>query len=249
MGGNGKASVTQSQQGGKKKSLKERAGGKAFAPLIPREMREAMATGLLEGSSMLETAESIRARYRDGEFAEGLAAGEFGHLDHWSLEDWRAMVGKVRAKIPVDEYNAARLKFKLPGQVAIKPIVASVMEAKRATRKTAAKMAEVELRKAQILAEQATLEAIKAADSPKEEEADALARLEMLRRELKSKISVAEEADILLALVRGDNAGVSRAALLQVQEILGVKAANVPETPGMASIFAFPEGSGGPAIR
>lgn len=241
--------VTKSQQGGKKKSLKERAGGRHFAPLIPSDMREAMATGLLEGSSMLETAENIRARYRDGEFAESIAAGEFGHLDHWSLEDWRAMVGKVRSKIPVDEYNAARLKFKLPGQVAIKPIVASVMEAKRATRKTAAKLAEVELRKAQILAESEALEAIKAAETPAEEEADAQARLELLRRKIKAKLSVDEEADILVGLARGDNAAMARAALAQIQEILGVKAANVPETPGMASIFAFPEGSSGPAIR
>lgn len=248
MGGNGKASVTQSQQG-RKKSLKERAGNKAFAPLVPPDMREAMATGLLEGSSMLETAENIRARYRDGEFAESIAAGEFGHLDHWSLEDWRAMVGKVRSKIPVDEYNAARLRFKLPGQVAIKPIVASVMEAKRATRKTAARVAEIELRKAQILAESEALEAIKAAETPAEEEADAQARLELLRRKIKAKLSVDEEADILVGLARGDNAAMARAALAQIQEILGVKAANVPETPGMASIFAFPEGSGGPAIR
>jgi len=243
MGADGTPPVTGSQ------SLKAKSGIPTLAPLIPPSIRGAMREGLLTPKrTLIETAEDIRARYRDGEFAVEVDNGDFGHLHHWSLADWRVMAQKVKAKIPVAEWNAVHAPVKAPAVVA-KPVAAAVMETKRITRKMAARIAEAEARKAQILAEQATLEQIKAAETPKEEEADALARLEMLRRELKSKISVAEEADILLALVRGDNAGVSRAALLQVQEILGVKAANVPETPGMASIFQFPEGVTGPAIR
>ena len=221
-----------------------------LAPLIPAGMRAAMREGLLTPKrALIEVAEDIRARYRDGEFTAEVDAGDFGHLAHWTLADWQVMAKKVKAKIPVDEWNAARAPKVAAPAVATKPVVAAVMETKRLTRKMMAKIAETEQRKAQILAEQEALEAIKAAETPAEEEADAQARLELLRRKIKAKLSVDEEAEILVGLARGDNAAMARAALAQIQEILGVKAANVPETPGMASIFAFPEGVTGPAIR
>lgn len=231
-------------------TLKARAGLGPMMPLVPREVKAALVEALLTGAELPAVAAQTRERYQAGEWAEACAAGQFGHMADWSVDDWAQVVKRARQGIPVDAYNAARLKIpNQPGQVAIKPIVAAVMEAKRATRKVAAQVAEVELRRATIEAEQAALAAIKMADTPAEEDADAKARLELLRQRIKSKISVDEEAEILVGLARGDNAAIARAALAQIQEILGVKSANVPETPGMASIFAFPEGSGGPAIR
>lgn len=247
MSEDGIKEVTGSQQA--KMNQRDAAQLPPLAPLIPPGIRGEIRAGLLTPKrTMIETAEDIRARYRDGEFAVECEAGDFGHLKHWTLADWRLMCKKVKAKIPTDEWNRAHAPV-IVSPAEARPVLAAAREAAKVSKAMAKRIAEEETRAAAIKAEQEAIAAIKAAETPAEEEADAQARLELLRRKIKAKLSVDEEAEILVGLARGDNAAMARAALAQIQEILGVKAANVPETPGMASIFAFPEGVTGPAIR
>jgi hypothetical protein len=230
-------------------TLKAKAKLKPGQPLVPPDCRDAIRALTLAGVASIEAATAIRKRYRGGEWDEDIAAGNFGHLKAWTLGDWAAMCRKIRDSIKVTELNAAlglpppkngrKLKTPLPSApsapLTLAEAKARILEGIVASETTSRK----------IKAEAKSRAAVDAAGA---DEQDAKKHLDQLRRAIMSKLSIEEQADLMVALVRGDNANVARGMMGQILDILGVAAANTPEAPGLGPIFALPEGAG-PATR
>lgn len=233
-----------------KGDLKVKSGlADKIAPLIPPEIRQAIKDSLLAGTKTLETATAVRRDLKSGVYKGPVKAGDFAHLKFWTLADWVLMTKKVRSSLPAEDINrVVAPHLPVGSRRAINTMLVTEKVTKKVTRKMAEELAKIEERKAQI---QAEAEARKAIDlsATADEELDSKKDLELLRRAIKSKLSIDEQAEILVNLARGDNAGVAKGALDQIRDIMGVKAANTPEAPSMGSIFMLPPDTQGPSVR
>lgn len=215
-----------------------KAGVPAFAPFVPPVIKEGMLRMLKDGSSPLAAATAGRRSFREGKWAKktvkvGKRQFGFAHNEGWTLAHWTALAEKLKVSLeapPKKERPAPPEEEQLPEEERLKVVASVIREQEHA------KLLKKEAR------ERARL------DEEPPEETDSKKDLELLRRALRARLTIAEQADILVQLARGDNAGVAKGALDQIRDVLGMKAANVPEAPGIGSIFILPEGAG-PAIR
>jgi len=235
--------------GAVKGDLKGKSGVEGITPLVPIEVRDAIRGALLAGLKTLEIASAMKKDVKAGVYKKPLQSGDFRHLKYWSLADWTLMCKKIRATLPVEDINRTTAPHLPVGSRRdINPMLVAEKVTKKVTRKMAEEIARIEARKAQIQAEAEARKAIDLSATP-DEELDSKKDLELLRRAIKSKLSIDEQADILVNLARGDNAGVAKGALDQIRDIMGVKAANTPEAPSMGSIFMLPPDTQGPSVR
>lgn len=207
-----------------KSPLAQKFGIPGLKPITPKDVRESIRSLILVGVELPDIARQIRARYRAGEWDEEIAAGSFAHLKRFKLEDWSTLVAGVRATVRMSEINAAQ-GLPIPTKGRPSAVVA------------------------QIKAQQAKDARSVIAEAELEEIGDdAKKRLERLRNALMKRLTIDEQADLLVSQARSDHGATSRSATAHIIEILGMKAANVAEAPGSAPIFVLPEGAM-PGIR
>lgn len=201
--------------------LARKFGITGLKPITPKDMRASVRALLVMGLEIPEVARAIRKRYRAGEWEEDLAKGAFDHLERFKLEDWELLATGVRRTMQLGEIELAQ------GLPLTRPSKAAAELAKKMV---------VEKRVVQAATETAEL-----GDDPKK-------RLDALRVALMSRLTIDEQAALLVTQAKSEHGPTSRAAVAHIIEILGMKAANVAEAPGSAPIFALPEGMG-PSIR
>lgn len=203
---------------------KARFGLAHLEPLLPLSAYAAVYALMDAEVPHPEAAKALRKRARAGEWEDDIAADpRLGRITRWTTDDWLFVVQHLASRARVKAFRALTPK---PAEGADERARGIMREAE----------AEAKRRRKSIEAE--TAEGLGA------DEDAAHARLQALRRALASKLSADEEAELLLSIARGDNVQAARAALAQIQDVLGVKAANVPAPPANAPIFALPEGSG-----
>ena len=201
---------------------KARFGLAHLEPLLPLSAYAAVYALMDAEVPHPEAAKALRKRARVGEWEEDIAADpRLVRITQWTVDDWLFVIQHLASRARV---KALRAPTKVEGA---EDRARGIMREAEAEAKRRRKSIEAE-----------TAEGLGA------DEAAAHARLQALRRALASKLSADEEAELLLSIARGDNVQAARAALAQIQDVLGVKAANVPAPPANAPIFALPEGSG-----
>lgn len=206
-----------------KSPLARKFGIKPLKPISPKSLRESMRVMTLAGMPPAEIAKSIRKRYRAGEWDDETVG--FEHLEKFSVADWETLAKGVRV-----EFTQSDLNF------------AQGLEPPTRGRKS-------KIEKAKMLEDVAESARRGKAEAELEEFGDdAKKRLERLRRAIMSRLTIDEQADLLVSQARSDHGQTSRSATAHIIDILGMKAANVAEAPGSAPIFALPEGVG-PSIR
>ena len=201
---------------------KARFGLAHLEPLLPLSAYAAVYALMDAEVPHPEAAKALRKRARAGEWEEDIAADpRLVRITQWTVDDWLFVIQHLASRARV---KALRAPTKVEGA---EDRARGIMREAEAEAKRRRKSIEAE-----------TAEGLGA------DEDAAHARLQALRRALASKLSADEEAELLLSIARGDNVQAARAALAQIQDVLGVKAANVPAPPANAPIFALPEGSG-----
>lgn len=204
--------------------LSRKFGIRALKPVVPKDIRNCARDMFLVGLEVDEVAVHIEKRYKAGEWNEDIAAGGFGHIAKFKSVDWRTLCKGVRASIRKSEIQIA---------MGEEPNIRG--------------------RKSALVIEAHAKAIVDARNEAAEAEADEIGddakkRLDRLRRALMARLTIAEQADLLVAQARSDHGATSRSATAHIIEILGMKAANVADAPGSAPIFALPEGVG-PSIR
>jgi len=226
-------------------TLKARAGLKAFQPLTPKEVRDAAHDLISGGAKPLAAGAELRKRYRAGEWRAMIQAGEFGHMRAWSIMDWASLVRSIAFAM----HQAERRGKGTGGR---KPRVYEDADfgggdiTRDAQKRLLDAVVAAESNAARVRAEAKARGAIEAV-SAEDEESDAKKHLDQLRKAIMSKMTIDEQAELLVSTAREGKAA-GRSAMSHILDLMGVKAANTPEAPGQGPIFALPEGSG-PALR
>lgn len=228
--------------------LKTRFGVGHFKPLVPKVVREYLAGCMREGSTALSAATQAKRAWTEGQWVG--EAGDFAHVGLWGLGEWMALARKVKLATPGLTTKRPR-RTKAEMGAAAPPKTLDPMAGLKAAFLDSRKLSKEEkaLKRAHDakVAEEAQARAEIVIDG-KEPELDAKKDLELLRRALRAKLTIDEQATLMVQLVRGDNAAVAKGTLDQIREVMGWKAVNVPEGPTVGNIFTLPEGAG-PAIR
>lgn len=250
-----------------KVTLWERSKVPAFQPMVTTEIKGWIQQELFEGETPLSVATKVRREYRSGRFDASINAfiknkkqgpkATFAHLKYWRLADWHELVKKVWTDAA---YTARSQPSAVPDVTApIAPMKRGPgrppqMVTKRKEQAPAARpLSTAEMRERHLaeLREKAAREA-EATKALAEAEAraaldkssiegmgeDAARDLKILRELIRAKLSLVEQANLLVELARSDDPRVAAQALEKIRFIQGLDHANKPEAPTMAPLFS-----------